>query len=473
MDDLTIAVMATADEETESEVSTETEDDTEDGAHGEIEEQVEVKEDTELTSQLPDCQCFFPDPQIPCVLFKGVHHGEEDDYDVNLGVPIFKVKLIKEYLLDPARELTGPLGVNLLPHIPLISIAKTNGLLRCYCLDQVVRHIAKAYPASLPRHVQEALGWSKEILKSNERVKLQCELLWWGFLTLVKSSQSAHPLVAGQQGVLAVKGLSLTLIRGVFSTIRLAYGISGLPHISSAHSLFIKRLVEFCHIRVTADEDGDYIETHLSPAQTMKMTLSGFSAFSTLGLRDIIENMISKCTTCQDTDDEICEPPGIFRVALSGQSRRSPLYHAPQLLQLSRDIKGPWKIRFQGIGTGIYHSYLEGCVCHRLLGHRERSKTEDYLQLASIIEVTVHRCDCPGTFLQEGTDFKLTLIWQLGANHRQNLKQKRLVLVKPQYVYGDSEASLQLIYRGDNPGEFWAAMASRIRKMFVLIEMDN
>ncbi|MCP4118059.1 MAG: hypothetical protein GY737_22190, partial [Desulfobacteraceae bacterium] len=230
MDDLTIAVMATADEETESEVSTE--DDIEDGAHGENEEQVEVEEDTELTSQLPECQCFFPDPQIPCVLFKGVHHGEEDDYDENLGVPIFKVRLIKEYLLDPARELTGPLGVNLLPHIPLISIDKTNALLRSYCLDQVVRHIAKAYPASLPRHVQEALGWSKEILKSNERVKLQCELLWWGFLTLVKSSQSAYPLMVGQQGILAVKGISLTLIRGVSNTIRLAYGISGLPHIS-------------------------------------------------------------------------------------------------------------------------------------------------------------------------------------------------------------------------------------------------
>ncbi|MCP4995162.1 MAG: hypothetical protein GY934_15495, partial [Gammaproteobacteria bacterium] len=236
MDDLTTAVMATADEETESEVSTE--DDIEDGAHGDDEEQVEVEEDTELTSQLPECLCFFPDPQIPCVLFKGEHYGEEDDIDENLGVPIFKVKLIKEYLLDPARELTGPLGINLLPHIPLISIDKTNALLRSYCLDQVVRHIAKAYPASLPRHVREALGWSKEILKSNERVKLQCELLWCGFLTIVKSSQSAYPLMVGQQGILAVKGISLTLIRGVYNTIRLAYGISGLPHISTAHSLF-------------------------------------------------------------------------------------------------------------------------------------------------------------------------------------------------------------------------------------------
>jgi len=268
--------------------------------------------------------------------------------------------------------------------------------------------------------------------------------------------------MVGQPGILAVKGISLLLTRGVYNTIRLAYGISGLPVVPTAHSIFIKRLIEASHIRVTADEDGVYIETHLSPAQTLKAVKSGFSAFSTLGLKDLVDRMVSKCTTCQDEDDEECEPPGIFKVTLTGQSRRSPLYHAPQLLQLSRDIKGPWKVRFQGVGTGIYPSYLGGCVCHRLLGHRELSKIEDLIQLASTIEVTTVRCDCPGVLREKGTEFKLALIWQLRANHCQNLKQKRLVLIRPQYIYGDSEASLRLIYRGDNPGEFWAAMASRI-----------
>ena len=172
--------------------------------------------------------------------------------------------------------------------------------------------------------------------------------------------------------------------------------------------------------------------------------------------------MISKCSTCQDEDDEECEPPGIFKVTLTGQPKSSPLYNAPQLLQLSRDIKGPWKIRFKGIGTGIYPSYLQGCNCHRLLGHRERSKTEELLQLASTLQVTVVRCDCPCIVKEKGTDFKLALLWQLKANHCQDLKNKRLVLIRPQYIFGDSEACLRIIYRGDNPGEFWVAMASRV-----------
>jgi len=85
-----------------------------------------------------------------------------------------------------------------------------------------------------------------------------------------------------QQGNLAVKGLNLLLTRGINRTVRLTYGISGLPVIPSAHSIFVKRLLEASHIMVRADEDGVYIETHLSPAQTLKMAKSGFSAFTTL-----------------------------------------------------------------------------------------------------------------------------------------------------------------------------------------------
>ena len=138
----------------------------------------------------------------------------------------------------------------------------------------------------------------------------------------------------------------------------------------------------------------------------------------------------------------------------------SPLHYAPQLLQLSRDIKGPWKVRFKGLGTGIYPSHLNICSCHRLLSHMPRSQVEEALQLVTDLQVTVFRCDCPGVTQETGTDFKLALIWQLPTNQRQFLK-KRQVLVRPQYIFGSEEARLRLIYRGDNPGEFFIAMASR------------
>ena len=171
---------------------------------------------------------------------------------------------------------------------------------------------------------------------------------------------------------------------------------------------------------------------------------------------------MGNCPTCKDENDEDLEPPGIFKVTLTAQPRGSPLHNAPQLLQLSRDIRGPWKINFTGIGTGIYPSHLQACSCHRLLSHRKKSQTENFLQLADDIQVTVFKCDCPGTPPPEkGTEFNLSLLWQLTGNCRQNLKH-RLVLIRPQYIYGTSESRLQIIYRGDNPGEFFSAMASRV-----------
>ena len=134
---------------------------------------------------------------------------------------------------------------------------------------------------------------------------------------------------------------------------------------------------------------------------------------------------------------------------------------APGTQQLSRDIRGPWKISFTGIGTGIYPSHLQACSCHRLLSHRSKSQTEEFLQLANDLQVTVFRCDCPGIIQEKGTEFNLSLLWQLSSNHRQLLKQ-RLVLIRPQYIFGNSESRLKIIYRGDNPGEFYSAMASRV-----------
>ena len=58
--------MAADDEESDSEAPAE--DDGDDGTHGDVDE-VEDEEDIDFTKQLPDCLCFFPDPQIPCITF--------------------------------------------------------------------------------------------------------------------------------------------------------------------------------------------------------------------------------------------------------------------------------------------------------------------------------------------------------------------------------------------------------------------
>ena len=204
--------------------------------------------------------------------------------------------------------------------------------------------------------------------------------------------------------------------------------------ISSVHSIFIKRLLEAAHIHVKYEEDGTIIEQHLSLAHTLRVARAGYSAFTTLGLEDKIKELVGNCPTCKDEDDEECEPPGIFKVTLTAQPRDSPLHNAPQLLQLSRDIRGPWKISFTGIGTGIYPSHLQACSCHCLLSHRKKSQTEEFLQLANDLQVTVFRCDCPGIIQEKGTEFNLSLLWQLTGNHRQLLKQ-RLVLIRPQYIF--------------------------------------
>ena len=105
----------------------------------------------------------------------------------------------------------------------------------------------------------------------------------------------------------------------------------------------------------------------------------------------------------------------------------------PQLLQLSRDIKGPWKVRFEGLGTGLYPSHLNICSCHRLLTRMSQSQVEEALKLVTDMPVTVYECHCPGVAREYGTDFKLALVWQLPTNPRQFLK-RRYVLVRPQNV---------------------------------------
>ena len=128
-------------------------------------------------------------------------------------------------------------------------------------------------------------------------MKLQNDNIWFGFLTIAKASQSAYPQMVRQQGILTDKGLQLLLTRRTNTMVRLVFGISGLPVIPSVHSILVKRLLEAAHILVKNDKDGTIIEQHLSPAHTLRLARSGFSAFTTLGLEDLIKNMISKCST--------------------------------------------------------------------------------------------------------------------------------------------------------------------------------
>ena len=198
------------------------------------------------------------------------------------------------------------------------------------------------------------------------------------------------------------------------------------------HSILVWRLIESAHILVK-HEDGVIVEHHLSLAQTLRVARSGPSASSILGLDFLVKKMINRCSTC----NEVKESEGTFTVILMDPSRDSPLHKAPQLLQLSMDIKGPWKVRFEGAGVGIYPSYLKMCSCHRLLSHISQAHVEEALKTLTSMQITIYRCDCPGVIKPTGSGFSLALIWQLPSNPRQLLK-KRQVLVQP--LYFGSEA---------------------------------
>ena len=47
------------------------------------------------------------------------------------------------------------------------------------------------------------MGWCREVLRKNDRVKLQNDNIWLGFLTLAKASQSVYPQMVRQEGVLS------------------------------------------------------------------------------------------------------------------------------------------------------------------------------------------------------------------------------------------------------------------------------
>ena len=149
------------------------------------------------------------------------------------------------------------------------------------------------------------------------------------------------------------------------------------------------------------------------------MVRSGPTAFHTRNLEYLAKDMIDRCPTCQDEAD----PAGTFTVMFNDPHVTSPLHKAPQLLQLSRDMKGPWKVRFEGLVNGLYPAHLNVCSCHRLLTHMSKSRVEEELQLCTDMQVTVYECRCPGVTRQFGTDFKLAMVWQLPTNSRQYLKK--------------------------------------------------
>ena len=177
-------------------------------------------DDEEVVDEPVDvCLCDPPDPQIPCEMFRGEPLEVSTTLDPELGIPRHRVALLKDFLLHPDRGLTGPHGLNLLPHVPLVKLDIVNSLLRLFTLDQVVRHLGKTSPASLPSHVRESIGWCRELLKSQrydnilqlrahnkkEHVVITFENLWFAFLTIVKASQSGYPPMPKQEGALSVK----------------------------------------------------------------------------------------------------------------------------------------------------------------------------------------------------------------------------------------------------------------------------
>ena len=181
--------------------------------------------------------------------------------------------------------------------------------------------------------------------------------------------------------------MSVLLTRKANNLVRLVFGISCFPIVSPVHSILVRRLIESAHILVK-HEDGVLVEQHLYLAQTLRMARSGPSAFNILGLEFLVKDMIDRCSTC---NDEATESEGTFTVTLTNPSLNSPLHKAPQLLQLSRDIKGPWKLRFEGLGTGIYPSHLNICSCHRLLSHMSQTQVEEALKLVTEMQITVYR----------------------------------------------------------------------------------
>ena len=166
--------------------------------------------------------------------------------------------------------------------------------------------------------------------------------------------------------------------------------------------------------------------------------------------------MINNCITCIQGD----EYEGKFTVDLLDPPLGSLLFKDSQLMQLSRDIKGPWEARFVGAGAGLYPSYLQKCSCHRLLSYIPQAHVEEALKVLTKMEATVIQCDCPGIVKLTGTERTLTLIWQLMGNQCQHLKQRKC-LIQPLY-FGTEEACLRLVYRGDRAGQFYSAIAVKV-----------
>ena len=122
---------------------------------------------------LDECLCDPPDPQIPCEIFRGGPQEVNNSHlDPELGIPRQRISLLLDFLNHPDRELTGPHGLNLPPHVSLMKVDTINSLLRLFTLDQVVRHLSKLGPASLPSNVKESMGWCREVLKSQRYVNI-------------------------------------------------------------------------------------------------------------------------------------------------------------------------------------------------------------------------------------------------------------------------------------------------------------
>ena len=159
-------------------------------------------------------------------------------------------------------------------------------MFRRYNLVQVIRFLARLAPLFTDPKVRAALRWSKEALIKHKGVvtrlrtvnslgtlELNPDLLRFGFLTLVKSSQATFPPKT-QSKVFKVDNLTLLQTRYDSEAMKAIFGSSFLPVISSTDSMLIKRLFEASHVLFSLEHEDRINQNHLSLNQTIGRTPS-------------------------------------------------------------------------------------------------------------------------------------------------------------------------------------------------------
>ena len=118
------------------------------------------------------------------------------------------------------------------------------------------------------------------------------------------------------------KELPVLLSRYDAENMRLIFGVSCIPVISTSHTLLLKRLFEASHIHFSLEHEDQCNKVHLSLGQTLNRAKYGTWAFCCSNTRGLFRRYISKCPTCLKSD--IKSKDGQFSVIL-GNPRLSSL----------------------------------------------------------------------------------------------------------------------------------------------------